>query len=211
MSSKIEITPKFKQALDILESTNKHLFITGEAGTGKSTLLNHFQKKTKKPLAVVAPTGVAAVNINGETIHSFFGFRPGVVPTDGNRLANRSQKKKLFQNLTTLIVDEISMVRADLLDTMDLFLRTIRQNHLPFGGVQLVMIGDLFQLPPVVTNEEQEMLSLAYESPYFFSSVVFGDILQNYPDTLTFVELDKIYRQSDQDFISLLNKVRNKT
>src|SRR5688572_6304242 len=209
-SVKIEINPQFQKALDLLEKTQKHVFLTGEAGTGKSTLLSHFRSKTNKALGVVAPTGVAAVNIQGETIHSFFGFKPGVTPFEAKNLAHRTKKKEMFETLEILIVDEISMVRADLLDTIDLFLRAVRKDNTPFGGIQVIMIGDLFQLPPVITKEENEALSMAYQSPYFFSSVVFTDILENYPDSFAFVELTKIYRQQDQGFISFLNKIRNK-
>ncbi len=207
----IDINPNFQKALDLLEKTNKHIFITGEAGTGKSTLLSYFRSITSKPLAVVAPTGVAAVNVNGETIHSFFGFRPGVSPTDAKRLAGKSRKKEVFKALTTLIIDEISMVRADLLDTIDAFLRAVRQSQAPFGGVQLVMIGDLFQLPPIVTEEEKEILTMAYQSPYFFSAVSFENLLHNLLPDFAFIELDQIYRQNEPEFISLLNKIRNKT
>lgn len=203
--TKIEFNPKFKQALDLLEESYKHLFITGNAGTGKSTLLEYFKKSTKKKVAVLAPTGVAALNVEGQTIHSFFLIPPNITPDKVLDHKLPAKRKKLIGNLDMIIIDEASMLRADLLDCIDVSLRHYRQEtSIPFGGVQMVFIGDLYQLPPVVAGaQERELFRSHYNSPYFFSAKAVQDL------SMTFLELDKIYRQTDMDFITLLNKVRN--
>jgi len=206
----IELNLQFLKSLTLLENTNKHIFITGKAGTGKSTLLKHFRTTTAKNHIVLAPTGVAAVNIKGETIHSFFKFKPGVTPEDARKAGLEKRNDKLIDRLETIIIDEISMVRADLLDCMHNYLAMATKNSAPFGGKQVVMIGDLFQLPPVVTQYEQEIYRTVYPSPYFFDSQIMRQILINAPGNLEYVELNKIYRQSDQDFIDILNGVRTK-
>ena len=210
MSDKIDINEKFQKALDLLENSKSHIFITGKAGTGKSTLLDHFRNKTNQVLVVLAPTGVAAVNVAGETIHSFFHFKPSTTPQDAKEIAKNYKNAFIYKKLDTIIIDEISMVRADLMDSIDLFLKAARKNDMPFGGVKMVFIGDLYQLPPVLPNHEKEALARVYPSPYFFSSHVIQDI-QNAFNEIEYIELDKIYRQSDQDFIDILNNVRNKT
>lgn len=201
----IDLNPQFEEALSILENTSAHLLVTGKAGTGKSTLLNHFRLTTKKNHAVVAPTGIAAVNVSGETIHSFFKFKPTTDLEEAKLIARRTRSKELYKALDCLIIDEISMVRADLLDCIDTFLREIRKSKEPFGGVQMVMFGDLFQLPPVVTQAEMESFSFLYESPYFFSSISYRQIAAD----ITFIELERIYRQNEEDFIEILNAIRN--
>lgn len=206
----ITIDEKSKKILDHLENKTEHIFLTGNAGTGKSTLLDHFRNKTSKKIAVVAPTGVAAVNVKGETIHSFFGFPPNVTPDHAALVAKRTRKTKLYQALEILIIDEISMVRADLLDCIDAFLRAVRHSSLPFGGVRIIMVGDLHQLPPVVTSSEQEGINALYKSPYFFSSQVFNQLFDGLYSQFCFLELDTIYRQSDKNFIEILNRIRNK-
>jgi len=204
MKQKIKFDPQFKHALDKLENSDKHVFLTGHAGTGKSTLLDYFRNKTKKNVAVVAPTGVAALNVKGQTIHSFFGFRPDVTVENVQRFYRRKGKKGLFKKLDAIIIDEISMVRADLLDCIDAFLRMHGQNlNLPFGGVQMILIGDLHQLPPVVTRGEKDVFSSFYQSPYFFSAHVFEQL------DLAYIELKKIYRQEDKQFIKILSSIRN--
>ena len=202
----LEFTPQFEKTLKLLENSDRSLFITGRAGTGKSTLLNYFRQTTKKKLIVLAPTGVAALNVQGQTIHSFFSFRPDITPEKVKRL--HPSKQKLIRSLDAIIIDEISMVRADLLDCVDLALRLNRDfENLPFGGLQMILIGDLYQLPPVVTPREEKVFSLHYESPYFFSANVFRD--KNF--RLEYVELDKVFRQKDQAFLELLNAIRNRS
>lgn len=196
--------------LDLLENRKEHIFLTGNAGTGKSTLLDYFRNTTQKNIAVVAPTGVAAVNVKGETIHSFFSFPPSVNPEYAAYAAKKTKKTKIYITLEVLIIDEISMVRADLLDSIDTFLRTVRKNHQPFGGVRLIMVGDLYQLPPVVNTQEQEALSNLYPSPYFFSSRVFSNLFDGLYSQFVFIELQTIYRQTDKTFIDILNRLRNK-
>ncbi len=210
MPGSLDINPQFQKALDLFERTNKHVFLTGKAGTGKSTLLNHFRLSTKKNHVVLAPTGIAAVNIDGETIHSFFGFSPNINPHEAKKEARERKDAKIFTKLDMMVIDEISMVRADLMDSMDIFLKTIRRNELPFGGVQVICIGDLFQLPPVLTNDEREMFGMLYDTPYFFSSNVMKAIEQDLYNPMEFIELTKIYRQKDLEFVDLLNKIRNK-
>jgi len=193
-----------------IENGWENVFLTGNAGTGKSTLLDHFRNTSKKNIAVVAPTGVAAVNVKGETIHSFFLFPPNVNPEHARTEAKKAKNPKIYQALETLVIDEISMVRADLLDSINVFLQTVRKSKAPFGGVQVVMVGDLHQLPPVVTRDEQEALNSLYRSPYFFSSDVFCSLTDGLYKQIKFYELSTIYRQTDKEFIDILNRVRNK-
>lgn len=201
---KIELNPLFKKALDLMEQTSQNLFVTGRAGTGKSTLLKVFLEITRKNPVVLAPTGVAAVNIGGQTIHSFFGFKPDVTLVKVSKIKPREEN--LYRHLKMIIIDEISMVRADLLDCVDKFLRLHGPNkHLPFGGVQMIFIGDLYQLSPVVTSQEKALFKEHYQTPYFFSSRVFNESVLE----MEFIELEKVYRQKDDQFIGLLNAVRN--
>lgn len=195
-----EMTPENKRIIELMESTQQNIFLTGKAGTGKSTLLRYFRAVTPKKHAVVAPTGIAAINVQGQTIHSFFSFKVGV--TLGTVRYASYEKLKVLRNLDTLIIDEISMVRADLLDCIDKSLRMNRRSNLPFGGVQVIAIGDPYQLPPVVTASEEKFILRTYGAPHFFkaSSYKAGNFAT--------VELKKIYRQSDGDFIDILNAVR---
>ena len=196
-----EITEKIQYAVDLIKNSDKNIFITGRAGTGKSTLLEYLRDNIKKNLVVLAPTGVAALNVKGQTIHSFFGFKPNITIDK----IKKGKNTKVYKNLELIIIDEISMVRADLLDCIDKFLRLSKNNEKPFGGIQIVFVGDLYQLPPVVTYEDKKILDyLLYKTPYFFSAYVMGQI------ELEIIELKKIYRQKDNDFINLLNLVRNK-
>ncbi|MEM3632492.1 MAG: AAA family ATPase [Conexivisphaerales archaeon] len=201
VSEKLEIEGKFKEALELMENTDKNIFITGKAGTGKSTLLLYFRNITKKKVAAVAPTGVAALNIRGQTIHSFFKFRPDITVDSVQKL--KGDKAELYKKLDMIIIDEISMVRADLLDCIDKFMKLNGKNSKPFGGTQVVFIGDLYQLPPVVSSREKGMFRKTYASEYFFDSKVFNKL------KLEFIELDKYFRQSDPVFIDLLNSIRN--
>lgn len=201
----IEFNSCFRHALRTMETTKQNLFITGKAGTGKSTLLKYFRDHTQKRFVLLAPTGVAAVNINGQTIHSFFGFKPSVtvdhVKTHGRAITK--SKKKLFQNLDVIIIDEISMVRADLFDCMDAFLRFHGpQPGEPFGGVQVIVFGDLYQLPPVIRQDDLATFHTHYKSPHFFQAHCFCEL------DMTMIELEHIYRQKDPVFIRLLNQIR---
>jgi len=203
----LQLNDDFRHALDLLEKNESNLFITGKAGTGKSTLLQLFRSTSRKKMVVLAPTGVAALNVQGQTIHSFFGFPPRIVtPSEAARKVTRKDLLRMYQNLEVLVIDEISMVRADLLDGMDRFLRVNRENYRPFGGVQVVFFGDLFQLPPVVTRDpvEASYFSEYYESPYFFS----GKIFQDADFQLESLELRKVYRQESRHFLRLLEAVR---
>ncbi len=208
----LELNADFQYALDLLEKTKKNLFITGRAGTGKSTLLHLFKSTSRKKCVVLAPTGVAALNAGGQTIHSFFGFPAKfLAPED----IKRRRDTRLYKKMEVLIIDEISMVRADMVDNIDRFLRMNRENMEPFGGVQVVFFGDLFQLPPVVaTQEEQRFFQTYYESQFFFSAKVFTEqpINKNNLDETGFelegLELGKVYRQENRHFIRLLDAVR---
>jgi len=201
----IELNPQFEDALEALEHSQDHLFISGNAGTGKSTLLSFFRHHTEKSLVVLAPTGVSALNIEGETIHSFFKFRPNITPEHAQYLASKVKNNLKFIALDAIVIDEISMVRADLLDCIDIYLKTALKSNEPFGGKQLICFGDLYQLPPILKDEERNSFLDEYESPYFFSAHVFSNPnmqLQN-------ITLEKIYRQEDRTFIDLLNCVRD--
>ena len=201
--SDFELTHEFSTAFDLLERTNHHYYVTGNAGTGKSTLLHYFKEKTQKKTVVLAPTGIAAVNIGGSTIHSFFRFPTRLITLEDVKKIRG--KADLFAALETLIIDEVSMVRADMMDAIDASLRLNRNRpYDPFGGVQLVLIGDLFQLPPVVEQDLGEYFEDNYLTPYFFSAKVFSEI------RLQKIELQHVFRQNDPEFILLLNKVRNK-
>ncbi|MFT4204751.1 MAG: helix-turn-helix domain-containing protein [Chitinophagaceae bacterium] len=221
----LERNERFTLAAAFVNQTGKNVFLTGKAGTGKTTFLKYIRDNCYKNMVVLAPTGVAAINAGGVTIHSFFQLPFGLYSPnttsgwgsqdDGsvynkNRLLSKirfnKSKLDLIRELDLIVVDEVSMVRADLLDAMDDVLRSVRRSpDLPFGGVQMLFIGDLFQLPPVVTNAEADALGALYASPFFFSSRV---LQQSKP---IFVELDKIYRQNDGHFIQLLNSIRNNT
>jgi len=196
-----DVSEEFKSILETIEVEQKSVFITGKAGTGKSTLLRLLRSTSKRRLAVVAPTGIAALNVKGQTIHSFFKFPPKM-------LADQDIKKlrshKFYKKLQVLVIDEISMVRADMMDNIDLFLRRNREINEPFGGVQLVVFGDLFQLPPVIAGPvERELLSRRYKSPYFFSSRVLKRELN-----LHMIEMTKVYRQQEMRFINMLDDIR---
>jgi ATP-dependent DNA helicase PIF1 len=202
----IEINDEFQKALHIMEDTSKNAFITGRAGTGKSTLLSYFRLITKKKVAILAPTGVAALNVQGQTIHSFFKFKPNITASMIKRLRAADEGESIYQRLDAIVIDEISMVRADLLDCVDRFLRLNGPRlDQPFGGIQMIFIGDLYQLPPVVTGAEREGLQGMYETPYFYSARVFSQL------DMEFIELEKIYRQQDPEFINLLNSIRNRS
>ena len=197
----IELNDEIKNALNLIINKNESLYITGKAGTGKSTFLKYIRATSNKNIVVLAPTGVAAIIIGGQTIHSFFRFPPKLIKTQDIRQARDSV---ILNKLDTIIIDEVSMVRADLMDGIDYSLRLNRDKlNEPFGGVQMLFFGDLFQLPPVVNDKElQDYLNAVYGAPYFFYSNVFKDM------NLRLIELKKIYRQTDKNFINILNKIR---
>ncbi len=201
----MEDNRELKLAWEFVEYTGKSIFLTGKAGTGKTTFLKNVMQKTTKRLVIVAPTGVAAVNAGGNTIHSFFQlpFSP-FVPHAQIKMKYDfgKEKRNIIRTLDLLIIDEISMVRSDLLDAIDSVLRRFRDKDKPFGGVQLLMIGDLQQLTPVVTPEDAEILRPYYDTPYFF-----GSNALRHTDYVT-IELKQVYRQQDASFVSILNSVR---
>ncbi len=213
---------EFNNALDIIKHTKKTVYLTGKAGTGKTTFLKYLKTTTHKNMVIVAPTGVAAINAGGQTIHSFFQIKPSLFVPNDKRLRKAAnmgdtdqsiiydhfkyseEKQKMIEALEILVIDEVSMVRCDLLDVIDRLLRVFRKKEVvPFGGVQVILIGDTFQLPPILKDEEKEILKPHYESEFFFSAKV---IQKTQP---IYIELKKIYRQKDKRFINLLNKIRN--
>lgn len=188
--------------MKLVEDTDNSIFITGRAGTGKSTLLRVLTRTSKKKIVVLAPTGIAALNVKGQTIHSFFKFKPAFLSKSD---VKRRRQNKIYNTPDVIVIDEISMVRADMLDNIDLFLRLNRNNPLPFGGVQMVFIGDLYQIPPVVSTEfEKKFVSENYESPFFFSA----DVLNSQDFEYSMVELTQIYRQTKMGFIRILESIR---
>ena len=205
----LQTNPQLELAFEYVRNTDKSLFLTGKAGSGKTTFLHQIKADGRKRLAVVAPTGVAAINAGGMTIHSLFQlpfgiYLPGVQRSENSQQRRFSRQKiRLIRSLDLLVIDEISMVRADLLDAVDDVLRRFRDHRRPFGGVQLLMIGDLYQLPPVVRQEDWDVLTRSYDTPYFFGSRALQQT-----DYIS-IELKHIYRQSDPEFIALLNKVRD--
>ena len=217
-NANIKITPEFHEALELLKSPRKCVFITGKAGTGKSTLLNIYRKQCKNDPVVLAPTGVAALNVDGKTIHSFFKFGTDVTPDSIKRSYAFIQRKrrKLYNNLEMIFIDEVSMLRADLLDCIDQFLRLHGPlKGKPFGGIRLRFFGDLYQLPPVVVDREKEIFSPGslYESEFFFDAHVMRAARNSTaaPYKLNIFHLTHIYRQSDDTFRELINRIRNNT
>lgn len=201
----IEINDEFKAAFDRLEHTAQNVFITGKAGTGKSTFLHYFRRNSKKNLVVLAPTGVAAVNVKGQTIHSFFNFKPDITPDGVAKVRVLQHMRRVYEKLQMIIIDEVSMVRADMIDCIDAFLKLHGNPKLPFGGVQMVFVGDLYQLSPVVRADERSIFSTVYRSPYFFDARILKAA------DLDLLEFERNYRQKDDTFIGLLNRIRTNT
>lgn len=211
----------FLQAVSFVNQTNQQLFLTGKAGTGKTTFLKYIKENSHKKMAITAPTGVAAMNAGGTTLHALFWLPFGTFVEDyplqwneqDSHIYNKSrlfstikltrQRRAILQELELLVIDEVSMVRADTLDAIDVILKSVRRDMRPFGGVQMLFIGDLYQLPPVVREHEWQVLRDHYSSPFFFDAKV----LREHPPVI--LELNKIYRQKDGDFIDLLNNIRN--
>ncbi|MEQ7799130.1 AAA family ATPase [Pedobacter sp. ASV1-7] len=220
MSNAASSNSIFDKILSFIDYTNQSIFLTGKAGTGKTTLLKKIKETSTKKMAVIAPTGVAAMNAKGTTINSFFqlppgSFFPGDISFENlqsgfisiqsmvSDLSYTREKLSLFNELELLIIDEVSMVRCDLLDVIDAILRSVRKNNAPFGGVQLLLIGDLYQLPPVTKREDWSFLNRAYPSPYFFDALV----IRRYP--VLQIELTTVFRQTEPEFIKILNDIRN--
>ncbi len=198
----IEITEEFAKAFDLIENRGENALITGKAGTGKSTFLEYFIKNTKKRTVVLAPTGIAAMNVGGMTIHSFFHFPIRPITIDDLK---KYSDDPVYLNLDCIVIDEISMVRADLLDAIHGALMVRRWNKKPFGGVQIVLIGDLYQLPPVVADKEvSKKFSSYYSSRWFFEAKIFESV------TLHVVELTRVFRQKDALFIEILDRIRKR-
>ena len=203
---------EFQQMYKLLTTTNANVFLTGKAGSGKSTFLRYICNNIKKKYVVLAPTGVAAVNVGGVTIHSFFQMPLRPVPPDDDDYSIMALKKsrrysknkiKLIKELELIIIDEVSMVRPDMIDFIDRVLRAITgRRGKPFGGIQLLLVGDIFQLEPVVTNESRQILSKYYQDYFFFNARAYDSA------NLVSVELKKIYRQTDRKFISMLDRLR---
>jgi len=216
---------EFFQAYDLVNNTSGNIFLTGKAGTGKTTFLKYLSENTHKNHAITAYTGVAAVNAGGTTLNSFFQIAPSVYIHDDPRLRTkpdpgdedkstiydhfeyRQDKRELIENLKLLIIDEVSMVRCDMIDVVDRLLRVYRKkDKIPFGGVQLLLIGDVFQIPPIARQDEWDILKQFYRSPFFFSSNSIRQLINH--NELESIELKKIYRQSEERFIQLLNRLR---
>ena len=208
---------EFQDALNLIQYTRQSVFLTGKAGTGKSTFLRYICEHTKKKHVVLAPTGIAAINAGGSTLHSFFKlpFYP-LLPDNPDFSLQRGRiheffkytkpHRKLLEELELIIIDEISMVRADIIDAVDRILRVYSRNlREPFGGKQILLVGDVFQLEPVVKGDEREILNRFYPTPYFFSARVFNQI------DLVSIELQKVYRQTDATFVGVLDHIRNNT
>ena len=205
---------EWQDALQIVNYTRRSLFLTGKAGTGKSTFLRYVSKNTKKKHVILAPTGIAAINAGGSTLHSFFRlpFHP-LLPNDSRydrrhlkeTLKYTGAQRKLIREVELIIIDEISMVRADIIDFIDKLLRVYTRNPEPFGGKQLLLVGDIFQLEPVLKDDERQLLQPFYPSPYFFNAKVW----QQMP--VVSIELRKVYRQSDPTFVAILDRIRNNT
>jgi len=208
-SKDINFSEDAQRIIELVKKSRKNLFITGKAGTGKSTLLHHISE-IDPDIVVLAPTGIAAINVNGETIHSFFKLKPGYELDEAKHVRISNKMISDYEDLKTVIIDEISMVRADILDAIDIFLQRVKKNNSPFGGVRMIFFGDLFQLPPVLRNEDKEQFYQTYKSPYFFSAQVFiqHDLFVD-PFQLEQCELNHIYRQKDPVFTDILNSIRN--
>ena len=204
--------PELQQALQIIQYTHRSLFLTGKAGTGKSTFLRHICATTKKKHVILAPTGIAAINAGGSTLHSFFKLPFHPLLPDDTRYSVRnlrstmkytSEKRKLLREVELIVIDEISMVRADVIDFIDKILRVYSRNmRQPFGGKQLLLVGDMYQLEPVLKEDERRMLHPYYPTTFFFGARVWREM------RLVSIELNKVYRQTDPAFISILDHIR---
>ena len=203
LPNNFEFTDEFKKCFDLMENSKSNIFLTGKAGSGKSTLLEYFRTNTKKNFVILAPTGIAAIKAQGTTIHSFFLFPLSVLTKDDIQEIKKKNNRRVINKLDTILIDESSMMRADIMDGIDQSLRINREINEPFGGVQIILIGDLFQLPPVVTGDELAAMNHLYpDGSYFFNANSYskGKFIK--------FELNKIFRQKDEDFIKILNQIR---
>ena len=201
INQRFELNDNFQEIIRDFENYNNHLFITGKAGTGKSSLINYIRKKTKKNLVILAPTAIAALNINAKTIHSFFNF-PFHVLTKND--IKKHYNRRLINKIDSIIIDEVSMLRPDILDAINYTLQLTRDNEKPFGGIQIILVGDLFQLPPVITSDDIEVMEKLYpDGQFFFNSNIINSL------DLVKYELKKVYRQKDKKLIELLDKARS--
>ena len=201
MKDPLVLDTAFHEILNQLDQSDRHFFITGKAGTGKSTLLQLYRKTSHKKVVVLSPTGISALNVQGQTIHSFFQFAPKLLVT--HELFINKRLVSLLRAVEVIIIDEVSMVRADVMDAIDYSLRLHRKSTKPFGGVQMIFFGDLFQLPPVVSSmEEKQYFRSTYPSQYFFAAHVFKS------ERVQMIELTQVYRQKERNFIRLLDAIR---
>ncbi len=201
-SLKICLTEEFRSVLSLFENSNKNWFLTGNAGTGKTTLIKQFREQTKKKVVLLAPTGIAAFNVKGQTIHSFFHFRPCIITPQV--ISKIRTNNRIYKTVDTIVIDEVSMVRADVFEGIDIFMRQHgRDSSQPFGGAQIILVGDPYQLPPVVTYEEEPIISKFYKTPYFFSTKAYDH------GKFQLLELIEIHRQHDEKFIKFLNLIRH--
>lgn len=201
----ITLSDEQMECYNKLETTNQCYFVTGKAGAGKSVVLRYFVANTKKKVAVVAPTGIAAINVNGQTIHSLFGMAPSVQDVHNEEQLRMGEKRiNLLSSMDTLIIDEASMIRADTMDMIDAKFKRARNNNAPFGGCQVVLFGDLYQLPPVVgkSDEVKTFLYNRYSSMFFFAAPCIKNC------NMSIIELQEVHRQKDQSFVDMLNKIR---
>lgn len=203
MQNDFILNDDFNEIISLFEKSTKNIFITGKAGTGKSSLINYIKRKTSKNLIVLAPTAIAALNINAKTIHSFFNFPFHVITPD---VIKKHYNKRLIKEIDTILVDEVSMLRPDIIDAIDLTLQMTRENKEPFGGIQMIFVGDLYQLPPVITKDEVDVMNTLYPDGYFF----FNSNIINKIELVKF-ELSHVFRQSDKKLISLLDRARKAT
>jgi len=200
--SHIVITEEFRSVLSLFENSNNNLFLTGNAGTGKTTLLKQFRERTNKKVVLLAPTGIAAFNVGGQTIHSFFHFPPRIITPQV--ISTIRTNNRIYKAVDTIVIDEVSMVRADVFEGIDIFMRRHgRDGSRPFGGAQIILAGDPYQLPPVVNSEEEPIISKFYKTPYFFSTKTYDH------GNFQLLELMEIHRQHDEKFIKFLNLIRH--
>ena len=203
MNKNFHLNEDFKEIISLFEKSNKNLFVTGKAGTGKSSLIRYIKRKSKKEIVILAPTAIAALNVEAKTIHSFFNLPFHVITINDIK---KHYNKRLINKIDAIIIDEASMLRPDIIDAIDLTLQLTKGNNRPFGGIQIILIGDLYQLPPVITNDEEDVMNKLYpDGQFFFNSNVINKI------ELVKFELTHVYRQNDKELISLLDKARNAT